>query len=528
MGALVEQRVLIDGAWVTSRGSETFASTDPKTGGVLGRYPVSPWSELDRALDAGSVAYALASGADEERFAVFLERFADRLEAAAENILDTAHGETRLPVRPRLADQEMPRTTDQLRQAAHAVRARSWKRPTLSPQARIGSLRVPLPGSVCTFGPNNFPLAFNAVSGGDFAAAVATGHPVIAKANPGHPATTALLAAEARRAVEEARLPPAFVQMIYHTDDADGRRMVADPRVAAIAYTGSLTAGVTLKEAADRAGKPVYLEMSSVNPVVVSPGALAERATAVADELAQSMLSASGQLCTSPGLIFVLEGQGAAVLRRELRHRLERQPGGPLLAANVQSGLEASRARWLGAGARVVAEGMAAPARCAFPNTMLEVAGSTFLADPATFQEEAFGNLSLYVVAADMDELCLALARLRGNLAGSIYTASAGDGQFYGAVEPVLAQRVGRLLNDKPPTGVAVVAAMHHGGPYPSAGHPGFTAVGSPASLDRFTMLRSYDNVSDNRLPDELKAGNPLGLQRYVDGEWTRRPVRWG
>ena len=125
---------------------------------------------------------------------------------------------------------------------------------------------------MCVFGPNNFPFAFGSVSGGDFAAAIAAGNPVIGKANSSHPATTRLFAEEARAAQQAADLPPGTVQLIYRTDHRDGERLVADPRVGATGYTGSRSAGLKLKAAADAAGKPIYLELSSVNPVVILPG----------------------------------------------------------------------------------------------------------------------------------------------------------------------------------------------------------------------------------------------------------------
>jgi NADP-dependent aldehyde dehydrogenase len=67
---------------------------------------------------------------------------------------------------------------------------------------------------------------------------------------------------------------------------------------------------------------------------------------------------------------------------------------------------------------------------------------------------------------------------------------------------------------------------MNHGGPFPAAGHPGFTAVGIPASLLRFAALHSYDNVREPRLPPELRDKNPTRtMWRKIDGEWTRGDV---
>jgi alpha-ketoglutaric semialdehyde dehydrogenase len=79
------------------------------------------------------------------------------------------------------------------------------------------------------------------------------------------------------------------------------------------------------------------------------------------------------------------------------------------------------------------------------------------------------------------------------------------DDALYARLVPMLRRKVGRLLDDKMPTGVAVSPAMNHGGPYPATGHPGFTAVGIPAAIARFTALQCYDNVREERLPAFLR-----------------------
>lgn len=162
-----------------------------------------------------------------------------------------------------------------------------------------------------------------------------------------------------------------------------------------------------------------------------------------------------------------------------------------------------------------------------FANTLLRVSGEKFLAGPDELQTEAFGNASLMVVIRDADEASAILEHLEGNLTGSIYSDTAGaDDAVYARLAPMLRARVGRLLNDKMPTGVAVTAAMNHGGPYPATGHPGFTAVGIPASLRRFAMLQCFDNVRPNRLPAALRNQNPNGkMWRLIDGQWTQGSI---
>ena len=154
----------------------------------------------------------------------------------------------------------------------------------------------------------------------------------------------------------------------------------------------------------------------------------------------------------------------------------------------------------------------------------MSVTAHKFLTDPEVFQTEAFGNATLVVVAANIDEVVAVLQSLEGNLTGCVYSAKSGaDDAAYDRVAPELTQSVGRLLNDKMPTGVAVSPAMNHGGPYPATGHPGFTAVGIPASLLRFGKLTCYDNVRAHRLPKLLRDESPSAdTWRLIDGAWTK------
>ena len=271
--------VLIAGEWRKAQSRRSFSSENPALGEKLpGEYPVSDWADCDAALAAATAAAAVLRASPPDTIAAFLEAYAGRIEARKAELVDVAHAETGLPKAPRLADVELPRTTGQLRQAAAAAREGSWALPTIDSKLDIRSVLAAI-GPVWVFGPNNFPFAFNSVAGGDFAAALAAGNPVIAKANSSHPGTTRLLAEEAHAAATAAGLPPGTVQLIYRTSHEDGERLVSDPRTGATGYTGSRAAGLKLKAAADAAGKPIYLELSAVNPVLILPGALAERGT---------------------------------------------------------------------------------------------------------------------------------------------------------------------------------------------------------------------------------------------------------
>ena len=523
------ETVLVAGRWRESQEIvNTFAAVNPMTKQSLpGTYPVSGWSEVEEALIAGAAAADALRGVPREDLARFLERFADGIEARADAVAALAHLETGLAVEPRLRSSELPRTTDQLRQAAAAARERSWCHATIDTARGLRAMLGPLGGPVVVFGPNNFPLAFNSVSGGDAAAALAAGNPIIAKANTGHPGTTKLLTEAAYEAMQATGMPTGLVQLVYRTSHEAGARLVSHPLVGGTGFTGSRSAGLQLKDAADRAGKPIYLEMSSVNPVFVLPGALEERLEGIADELFASCSLGTGQFCTKPGLTVLLASDLSEAFLAAIAARFQAPPGVLLGSSGLWTIGDAVR-ELQEAGAELIVGGEEIEgAGFRYANTLLRVSGEQFLAQPEALQTEAFGVVSLTVFARDVAEMEAVARQLEGNLTASFYTDTGGaDDAVYDRVAPIVRGKVGRLLNDAMPTGVAVSPAMNHGGPFPATGHPGFTAVGIPASMLRFGALHSYDRVRPHRLPPELQDRNPTGrMWRYIDGEWTRGNV---
>jgi NADP-dependent aldehyde dehydrogenase len=508
---MTTQPVLIAGRWRPANSSASFQAENPATREPRGSFPVSTWEDCYEALNAAAQAFDEMRRLPAEQIGQFLDAVAARIEARTDEIVRLASQETGLPAAPRLAGNELPRTTGQLRLAAAAAREGSWAEPIIDAKNNIRSMYGPI-GPVAVFGPNNFPLAFNSASGGDFAAAIAAGNPVIAKANTSHPGTTQLLAEEAFAAARETEMPAATVQLLYRTSHEDGERLVADQRIGATGYTGSRSAGLKLKAAADKAGKPIYLELSSVNPVVILPGALEERLDDIAGQFATSCLMGSGQFCTNPGLILLLAGDTTERFLESVVGRFKAAPPTTLLSAGVAKSLAQSVSALIRAGAHTLVGGKALGGMTAggqgyiHANTLLRASGQQFLEAPEALQGEAFGNASLAIVAEDLDEACRVIEHLEGNLTGCIYSHTGGaDDAAYDQVAWRLRPKVGRLLNDKMPTGVAVSPAMNHGGPYPATGHPGFTAVGIPASLRRFAMLQCYENVRSNRLPALLR-----------------------
>lgn len=515
--------VLINGQWRDANASGTFQAVNPRTTqAIAGDYPVSTWQDLDAMLDAATDAYRVMRLLPAETLAAFLDLYASKIEANIETLATVADEETALGKSPRFMNGEIPRTINQLQQAAAAAREGSWATPTIDTGSGLRSMMRPL-GVVCVFGPNNFPFAYNGVAGGDFAAAIAAGNPVIAKGHPSHPQTSQMLAELAFDAVKQTDgMPTSAVQFFQHASPDDGVKLMADPRNAALGFTGSRPAGMALKKACDDNGKLAYLEMSSINPVVLLPRALAENLDDIVEQFIGSVLMGCGQFCTNPGLVLGIKGDGIASFIAKASEQLNAKPAGTLLNEAGQKSLTRGIDAIKSVGATCVTSGDAGQG-FSVPNTLLTIDGASLLSDPQKVQTEAFGNSSLVVIADDVDQLLAIVRVLEGNLTGCVYSAADGsDDEAYNAIEPDLADRVGRLINDKMPTGVAVVSSQNHGGPYPATGHPGFTAVGFPATLRRFCKLTSYDNVREARLPELLKDANPGSAWRWVDGAYTQ------
>ncbi len=520
---MVLQKIFVDGNWREGEYDGTFQAVNPTTKQkISGDFPVTTWPEMNRVLNAAEDASVAMRDISGNQIADFLDDYVVRINARHDELVAMAQQETALGDTEggRLHTIEFNGMTGQLSQAAAAARDGSWRdaRITTANNIRSGYGMI---GPVAVFGPNNFPFRFNSVAGGDFAAAVVAGNPIIAKANTSHPGTTKMFMEEAVQSARDTGMPRGFLQLVYRTSHEDGAKLVTDPRLGATGYTGSRKSGLALKAAADAVGNPIYLELSSVNPGYILPGALEERLDDIAGDFTTSALMGAGQFCTNPG-VTVVYGPLAQTFIDNVAARFDAATPGTLLSEGVYTGLKRDIATLIGHGAEVVTgnvEGKGVGFN--YANTVLRVDGKKFLDNPAGLQTEAFGNSSLFVVAENQRQAAQIANTFEGNLTGWVYRHTGDkDDSAYAAIAPTLRHRVGRLLNDKMPTGVLVVDGMNHGGPFPSTGHPGYTAVGMPGSVPRFAQLQSYDNVRPGDLPDWLQDRAPNDtIYRRVDGK---------
>jgi len=522
---MTKQPILINGRWDNEPSPLTFTPVNPSTGESFSdQYPISTLDTLKKMADYASGAAETLNHCSPDLIARFLESHAANIDQRRNEIAQVAHLETGLPYQPRLHETEMNRTIDQLRRTADCVRSRDWMTARIDTRLNLRSMYEPLGGAVLIIGPNNFPLAYNAIAGGDFAAAIAAGNPVIAKAHPLHPVTTRLLAECAHDAVLTLGLPGSTVQMFYQCEPDDGLAMIKLPQISSVGFTGSQRVGLELKRAADETGTPIYLELSSINPIFLLPAALEERCVEIANMIADSMLAGSGQQCTCPGMIVIPAGDLALAFSEQLSKRLSEAPPQVMLSADGVQGLHDSVQHLLHHGAEQLVGGHPiSDAHAKYANTLLRIDASRYLQQPATMQREMFG-VAAFIVVCQHDEQMIDIARtLEGNLTGTIHQGKNGQDKEQSArLTRALRPRVGRLIHNGVPTGVSVNPATVHGGPFPATGHPGFTAVGMPTSIHRFAALRCYDRVREGSLPPELRDANPTGtMRRFVDGEWT-------
>lgn len=127
--------------------------------------------------------------------------------------------------------------------------------------------------------------------------------------------------------------------------------------------------------------------------------------------------------------------------------------------------------------------------------------GKVFLANP-NLQDEVFGPFSMMIVCDSMEELLLALSSLHGQLTGSIFCEEEVIQENIEIINR-MQSKVGRMIFNGVPTGVEIVPAMHHGGPYPASSDSRFTAVGID-SIKRFVRPVSFQNYPEILLPSFL------------------------
>ncbi|WP_376870588.1 aldehyde dehydrogenase (NADP(+)) [Albirhodobacter sp. R86504] len=495
---------LIAGEWIAS---EMHFQSAPASGPSFEISNGSP-DLVDRAAEAAEDAFLSYGYSSRAERAAFLNAIADEIEARAEEITAMGCAETGLP-EARL-NGERGRTTGQLRLFAdHILKGDYLDRrfdaamPERAPMPRPDLRMIQRPiGPIAVFGASNFPLAFS-TAGGDTAAALAAGCPVVVKGHGAHPVTGEIVAEAIHAAINRCGVHPGVFSVVQGGTRAVGQALVQHPLIKAVGFTGSLAGGRALFDLCMQRPEPIpfFGELGAVNPMFVLPAAVGARGEALGAGWAASLAMGAGQFCTNPGIAVVIGGETADVFIEATRAALAQTAGQVMLTDGIaQAYTTGAQAVGAQSGVQELLTSVCGP-REAKP-FLFKVSAADWLKNHA-LSEEVFGPLGLVVVAQDAREMAEVARSLVGQLTVTLHF-DAGDTDLARSLLPVLERKAGRVLANGFPTGVEVSDTMVHGGPYPASTNFGATSVGT-MSIRRFLRPVCFQNIPSDLLPTDLQ-----------------------
>jgi alpha-ketoglutaric semialdehyde dehydrogenase len=515
------------GFTASATGGNNFTAVDPSTGTVLPvQFHFISEEEAVAVTEKAAAAFKLYSKKTAEEKALFLDSIAEEIMAAGDALIDRAMQESGLPM-ARLVG-ERARTTGQLKMFAKLLREGSWVEARIDtaipdrnplPKPDLRSMLVPL-GPVMVFGASNFPFAYSA-AGGDTASALAAGCPVILKVHPLHPGTDEMIGHAIISAAKKTGMPDGIFSLVF-ADEAMAIRLVKDPVVKAIGFTGSRKGGMAIFNAAVNRPEPipVYAEMSAVNPVILMPAAVAANARGIAQGFAASVTMGVGQFCTNPGLVFMVDDANTKIFLQTLAENIGKTSPATMLSKSICLAYNEGVSR-LKTAAAVAAQAdiVSETGKTTATPYIFSVKQIDFLANK-NLANEVFGPVSVVVLCRNVNEIIETLQHSEGQLTATIHAAAA-DEQYLAEITTLMKEKAGRLVFGGFPTGVEVCDAMVHGGPFPATTDGRSTSVGNPAIL-RFVRPVAYQNFPQQLLPVELQDGNPRNIFRLVNGSFSK------
>ena len=495
---------LIAGNWQS--GAEVFLS-DPAYGNAH-RFFKGTVDQVNAACAAAEKAFWSFGYVPREMRATFLDRIAEEIDLLGDEITQIGSQETGLP-EARLVG-ERGRTTGQLRlfaahirEGAHLDLRHDAALPDRAPIPRPELHMVQRPiGPVAVFGASNFPLAFS-TAGGDTAAALAAGCPVVVKGHPAHPGTGELVAQAIHTARAALDLDPGVFSFVQDGGIEVGSALVRHPLIKAVGFTGSLRGGRALFDMCAARPEPIpfFGELGSINPMFILPQAGARRAAEIAVGWAGSLTMGAGQFCTNPG-VAVVPKSVSDEFTSAAKDALNEGVAQTMLTDGIASAFAEGKDRI------EVSEGVEkvlvqdSTGRDVH-SQLYRTTAAHWLSDES-LGHEVFGPLAI-VVTADSDEQMLDIANaLNGQLTCTLHLDPA-DHPLAQRFVPILERKAGRILANGFPTGVEVSDTMVHGGPYPASTNFGATSVGT-LSIRRFLRPVCYQGLPDELLPGDLPA----------------------
>ncbi|MFC0681846.1 aldehyde dehydrogenase (NADP(+)) [Lysobacter korlensis] len=494
-----------------------ITTTNPRTGDTIDTdiAATAPEQVAELAQAADAAFPTLAANGRVWR-AGLLDALAQALEDDREALVETADAETGLgPVR---LNGELTRSVFQFRMFADALREGGYLEATIdhagtSPMGPVPDVRrmlLPI-GPVGVFGASNFPFAFS-VAGGDTASALAAGCPVLLKAHSSHPLTSKRSFEALSGAAEQYGAPAGTLGIVYGTKA--GAALVADPRIKAVGFTGSLSGGQALLDIINNRDEPIpfYGELSSLNPLIITEGAANARPDEIAQGLFASFTGSAGQLCTKPGVAFVPKSEHGHQIVEKIAQQVREAKAVPLLNGRITNSFGLIRQRLVDEGkAEIVATGVSDGAGIGVAPSVLTIDADRMTPEVT---EEAFGPLIVVAYYDDLGEVEEGLGHIPKSLTATIHSEDQ-EAEAVSHLAERVKDRAGRLVFNGYPTGVRVSWAQHHGGPWPATNSQ-HTSVGVTA-VRRFLRPFVWQDAPEALLPEELRDGY-TAVPRRVDG----------
>lgn len=488
---------------LSAESNSVFESTNPATNEKIREFHSATEEEVNAAVEKAAAAFPAFSATSAQERAAFLEAIGEEILNLGNEVIDTYCAESGLP--QGRANGERGRTVNQLKAFANYLRTANWKdelhdeaNPQREPLPKPGLLRTSVAiGPVAVFGASNFPFAFS-TAGGDTASALAAGCPVVVKGHPAHPGTGELVASAVIKAAERTNMPDGVFSNLNSSGIEVGELLVKHPKIKGVGFTGSLKGGRALYDLAAKREEPipVFAEMGSVNPVIITPAAIQKHGESIAQKLAGSFTLGAGQFCTNPGIIISIgEDQN---FENSLVKASEGIDAQCMLHSGIKSAYKRNKELLLGEKGVEILTSFDDGDDNKAGGTIVKVKADQFLKND-NLQTEVFGPFTMLVNCRDNDQLNEVIKKLHGQLTISLLAEPEDFSDLKKSVQ-LLQHKAGRIIFNEMPTGVEVSPAMTHGGPYPASTDSRFTSVGIPA-IKRWLRPVSFQDFPKELLP---------------------------
>ncbi len=505
---------LIAGQW-SGAGAETLQSINPANGEKANtQFAAGTSKELQVACESADKAFHSEDLRNLQRRSELLENIASEIESLGEELIEAACFETGLPEARILG--EKGRTIFQIRQFAHLMKSGDFlgisvdkAMPDRSPipKPEIKRINVAL-GPIAVFSASNFPLAFS-TAGGDTASALAAGCPVVVKGHESHLMTNEIIGSAIARAIDRTGFHSGTFSFI-NGGYSIGKELVMNSLIKGVAFTGSFNGGKALMDYAALRSEPipVFCEMGSINPIIISKGAQSE-VKDLATTLADSVFLGTGQFCTNPGLLLVEKAEDPSNFLEGVESSLSSKHATPMLSEKIFDGFSKQVSELTGK----------APETKNHSSGFFKAISAAEFLENQIYSEEVFGPFTLAVIYENHNELSDLIRSLKGQLTGSLFIQE-DEFDKYQPLVRLFGEKVGRLIFRGVPTGVEVCPSMQHGGPWPSSSDSRFTSVGFDA-IQRFLRPLAFQNMPDAFMPSELQSGAINSFPHRLDGKPT-------